>query len=531
MDNLQFYPTPPEVAALMIEPMLEDREYEHKESRHSWTQRYTRRSWDGDILDPMAGDGALLDWIASRLTQTDRPGADRELLDKKRTMYACEIDYNRRSALLGKGYKVLGSDWMEFNEPRMFGLIVMNPPFAIAAKSILKAWEHIQDTDGRGHLVSLVNVETLRNPNTKEQQVLLNLIEKYGEWESLGQCFQNSPRPTDVEVAVIRMQKPKKESKIKFTADDFEQDPSNVFDEDVFRSNPLAGRNVVKAMVCQYENSIAAIQERLNIQSKLDFYLATCGRVSLGGRDNYLQPSMKFDECIAQLKDTFWSEVFRQTKMSERMPSNFTRKFDEFAKTQKAMAFNESNIWEVLTMFLMNREQIMVEAMLEAFDTITKFHKDNTVHSEGWHSNKVYKVNQRIVYPYGVSYDGDRGLSWSVNRGGYRSNFYDDIDKVLVFVGGHPQEWVGSTMKAISRQCERARTGEIVYSDEFESRFFFMRMYKKGTVHFRFRDTELLNEFNRRVAIERKWIANETDAPHPKSSSATSTTGSQLALL
>ena len=61
----------------------------------------------------------------------------------------------------------------------------------------------------QGRVVALVNSETLRNPCTRTRQQLLNLIEQVGGVvEELGACFKDSERPTDVEVSIIRLQKP-----------------------------------------------------------------------------------------------------------------------------------------------------------------------------------------------------------------------------------------------------------------------------------------------------------------------------------
>ena len=62
---------------------------------------------------------------------------------------------------------------------------------------------------------------------------------------------------------------------------------------------------------------------------------------------------------------------------------------------------------------------------------------------------------------------------------------------------------------AIEKHCDRARDGEVDYDQKFESSFFEMRIYKKGTIHIWFRDESVRQAFNVRVAQLRKWIAPE----------------------
>ena len=46
----------------------------------------------------------------------------------------------------------------------------------------------------------------------------------------------------------------------------------------------------------------------------------------------------------------------------------------------------------------------------------------------------------------------------------------------------------------------------IEYREPFESSYFEIRIFKEGTVHLKFLDTKLWEEFNRRAAIGKEWI-------------------------
>jgi len=164
----------------------------------------------------------------------------------------------------------------------------------------------------------------------------------------------------------------------------------------------------------------------------------------------------------------------------------------------------------MLLMFFANYEQIMLNCLVEIFDKLTAFCEENKVHVEGWKTNKGYKLNGKVIYPYGVRYD-TYGKYGSFKCYG-TSEILTDIDKTLCWLEGKKYEemqpWE-STYRALDQQCDRANRGEVSYQDKFYSRHFEMRMYKKGTLHLTFRDKKLLNEFNIKAAQGKKWIGGE----------------------
>jgi len=90
-----YFPTPPEVIARMID--------------HAG-------NLDGlDVIEPSAGDGAILDAI-----RADFPGAK---------LMACERQFSLREILQLKGYEVAGDDCTQWQPPHLVDRVMMNPPF------------------------------------------------------------------------------------------------------------------------------------------------------------------------------------------------------------------------------------------------------------------------------------------------------------------------------------------------------------------------------------------------------------------
>lgn len=130
------------------------------------------------LLEPSAGEGDLIEpWTGREQWRSGKHTA--KLVD------CVEIDISRHPTLRGKGFNVVGVDFMAFNGASIYSHILLNPPFADGAKHALKAWEILFD----GEMVAILNAETIKNPFSGERKMLLNLIEQYGSVEFLQDEF------------------------------------------------------------------------------------------------------------------------------------------------------------------------------------------------------------------------------------------------------------------------------------------------------------------------------------------------------
>jgi len=473
----QLYPTPAIIAQKMIAPYL-------REGR--WGSRLAANK----ILEPSAGKGDILDAIKPQLPTGSRA-------------YCYEIDMQLRMILTGKGYEVIGSDFLTFSDPiNRFDLILMNPPFDAGAKHVLHAWNHAL-SDG-GDLAALVNAETLRNLFSKEREILSALIDAHGSVEYLGPVFARSENPTNVEVALIRLCKPKADSDDLFGSGAFSSRNLD-FERSEFAENPLACADVIQSLVAQYNAAIQALIAQDKAERQLAFFLEHTDKSncydSLRSL-NLAKDQHPLDRRGETIRQIFWDTLFKHSKLASRTTSSFQKKFAEFRRDLK-LDFNEQNIHEVLGLFFQNAGAIMESALLEVFDKATGFHEKNKIHHEGWKTNKGWKLTQKIIYPYGVSFDS----LW-----GFRvrdTAFMDDLDRVVCWITGKRVEDITTIRTALERRIECIRKHQHPYDDDCDSEFFTMRIFKKGTLHITFRDKSLLAEFNRRAAAGKQWLGGE----------------------
>jgi hypothetical protein len=498
----------------MVKPFVQ---YDH------YTQ--CKLSYKGPIGDPSDGSGAILDYLTE------------DMRVPKKDVLALEINPDLVYTLQGKEYRVVGRDFLGYDEPGFtFGTIFMNPPFSGGVKHVLKAWDLLADG---GSMAALLSAESLKNPCHKERQTLLThmakmidqvyvpgdessllkALEGKGHLEWLGSAFKNAERPTNVGVALIRMKKPERKtidfSGIGFDTEDKINDPG-------FSENPLAHVDAIKNLVARYNTARRTILEREESQSKLNFYLdgiydPVCNReesqsklnfyldgiydpvCNSADRDASLEQKISLNDQLMILRSRFWNTVFTKTKLGSKTTSDFQKKFSDFAATQAAMAFTEDNIKEVLAMFFLSRGQIMKDCLVQVFDKATAYHEKNQIHSEGWKTNKSYRLNKRIIMPNAMQWEDCFGLRISGAR-----DFLGDLDKVMSWLTGIDLTDHTSTYEAIEKFCRIH--GKTNYQQSFESVFFNLRCYKKGTLHIDFKDLKTLERFNQIAAEGKKWI-------------------------
>lgn len=502
MLETEFFPTPGFVIRQMLNPFIETFEREEYFSHKG-----------SAFLDPSAGAGDILDYLCKKFKVNQSE------------MFAIELNSDLRYTLQGKGYRVIGTDFLEYNESLLFDLILMNPPFSEGVSHVLKAWEILNDG---GNLVALLNANTLLNPYTKERKQLLHLLaacngEVYepkadlGEFleklqsngclEWLGQCFSESERPTDVVVVLVRLNKSAKEQPINFDGINFDLDESIASGE--FSPNTLAHNDMITSLVARYDAVKRILVERHKMQAKLDFFLEGISRpvydsIEIQQEESLLNSWMINDQLMV-LKSRFWNTVFNKTELGNKTTSDFQRKFNEFSLAQSSLSFTEANIKQILFMFVINMDEMMKDSLVKVFDEATSHHKDNKV-SEGWITNKSWKLNKRIIIPNGIYFECHSfRLIW------HQEPFLNDLDKIMCWLSHSKFIEIHSLAVTIENFCNLATsTGK--YQEQFESTFFKIRVYKKGTVHLDFKNLKLLEDFNRKAAEGKKWLGSESPA-------------------
>ena len=182
--------------------------------------------------------------------------------------------------LQGKGYRMLGNDFLVYKPLHCFNLIVMNPPFSNGDEHLLHAWD-IMHT---GDIVCLLNADTIKNPYTQRRKLLAKIIEQNGSVEMLGNCFSTAEHRTNVDVAMVRLHKEVEDERwhIDF-GDNAKMEKMPNFAESINTGSELALNDKLGSYLHAWKQAQVAAQEFIKARKKLEFYVtAFCSVEEVG---------------------------------------------------------------------------------------------------------------------------------------------------------------------------------------------------------------------------------------------------------
>jgi len=456
-----FYPTPKELAEKLILP-------------------YRSELWNGYILDPSAGKGDLLD-LAKQVMSYHNPG----------NLYAIEINQELQHILRGKGYPVIGADFLEYAVSGvLFTHIFMNPPFDRAEDHLLHAWKIL--VNGK---IACIYPKSSLDGKTAKEQTLLKLIEDHGSVEDVGRPFSRGERPTDVECVIVRLSKNGDGPNIEWEFSNSQEMPR--FAED--NGQELVVGGFINGLLAHYNISLEEFERCNRHLENLSRYCKPFGwREIYKEIESAQNLQERWNRFYRKITEAAWTAILEHPGFQSLLSVRARNMISEFRLKQTRMDFNEENIRAMLEALLEKRQAILDAVIQDAFDELTKFHKENRVYFEGWNSNEAWKVAPKVVLPYYVR----RGLRDKPELDYRNRDRLMDIDRALCVVSGKKLEEIATVAETLQLNLPNWTPGAS-YSSTFFTK---IRAYKKGTLHLTFRDPDILAKFNRMAAQGRNWL-------------------------
>jgi hypothetical protein len=487
-DALQFYPTP-EIQAQKMAVKVP--------------------SSATTILDPQAGEGALLDAVKEKYTSRYGGGTYKKL-------FAIELNENRQHVLVGKQYKLIGEDFLKFNDSNYkFDCIIMNPPFKNGIDHFLHAWNFLAP---EGTIICLLNSTSVEKNTQKGKLFQKILSDSKAAVETQANVFSNAARKTDVETVLIVAKKTSQiEDRYSFLEEQWsqslEQEKNDVANVNPNNDSALVKYNFIETIVARYNATKNAYADVFESYRKMAFL----SPVSFD--DKTIKAPANYHSFVEELQRKCWSEVFKETDLVNYMTQGMIEKFKELQESQGCREFTVNNIYKVLDIIMQNLKEIRESVVEEIFDYFTKHYKENRSHTEGWKTNDSYKVNKKVIIPRIFDMK-----DWFYFGHGIEQKLID-IEKALCLMLGRnykdlaakATKWRNSTPweSSISWAChdidERKNRK---YNKDFgklhDSEFFTFRIYKKGTMHLFFKDEKIWEMFNLTAAKAKKWLGQKT---------------------
>ena len=445
MINKDFYPTPLEVINDMI---------------------FGLDVYNKEVLEPSAGSGNIVD----------------VLNDLGANVSACEIEPKLRNILQNK-CDLIGDDFLKLTKEDCshFNFIIMNPPFSADETHIIHAWNV---APSGCEIIALCNNNTLSNTYSRSRKELMSIINNYGQSKNLGNVFSEAERETDVEIGMVRLFKPMTES------DDF----SMFFEtEDSDISSSVEG-------IMPY-NSIRDIVQR--VVGAMKIYDTQMEQAILMNNTIGLIGGMKDISFIMKNEDkqynreTFrrevqknaWSWVFRKMNMDKYMTSGVKEQINKFIVQQKNIPFTMKNIYQMIDFIVQTYPNQIDKSIEEVFDKMTTHYHDNRFNVEGWKTNSHYILNEKFIFPSIVNCDYG---TFRVNYGSRSIDLVNDLLRVLCYLNGKDYDKCDKIYDAVKKDYQS--------NTWYNWEFFEIKFFKKGTMHFKFKNKDVWAVFNQNVA-------------------------------
>lgn len=491
--KLGFYPTPRTLGRKLIEP---------------YSSKYASKG--SVVLEPSAGKGDLAKVWEEAMKHKN--------FVVKSNLHVIEIQPEFQP-FLSKEYTLVGHDFLAFEPNVSYDLIFMNPPFNAAEDHLLKAWDV-----SRGGDIACIVPDTLMHVGEDKKRVLIRkLVEQYGSYEYHGKEFADSERRTQVEIGIIRLNKPYQEKDYGDFSSDLEGEAEPTTGEfDHF--NFLTNKGRTESLVESYEMAKEVMSEWLHITHKLCFYadtfltqstiLETIIEAYKASSEKGAHPQQGLNIFSSALQKGAWKWVFDQTKFADLMTSDVKAKFEIEKRKMGGMPFTLNNIRNVLTTLIANRDKILHDCIVQVHELFRSYAPENTAHWEGWKTNSAYRVKEKVIIPGLIKLDWGK---FSVNYD--KRQVLNDIDRALCLISGKNLTDINGKgydhkdntdlYSIINNRGEWLKQNGGNYQEKFRSEFFEIRMYKKGTVHLTFLDKGLLDRFNIEAARGKNWLPDK----------------------
>lgn len=482
MFNKDFYPTPTHVIEQMLAGI-----YLHGKT----------------VLEPSAGNGNIVDFCI---------GSGANLL-------ACELNKDL-SKIVERKCSFLKHDFMQVQAQEIshIDFIIMNPPFSADERHILHAWEI---APSGCEIISLCNWDTIDNTYSSLRRNLKYTIENNGTAINLGDVFSDAERKTGVNIGMVKLYKPG-------TQNDFDGYFTDESDDPELQENGIMSYNVIREVVQRYVNAVKLYDEVLSNAVKMNALVGefNIGSLSFTCKEDDKEKSKS--DFVKNLQKKAWGWIFSKMNMDKYVTQSLKADINRFVEQQTNVPFTMKNIYKMIEIVAGTHGQRMQKAIIEVFDSLTSRYNENRYQVEGWKTNSHYLVNKKFIHPYvaRIGFSGQPELSW----GSHAANQFEDLQKALCYITGIDYNSLLSLQGRVTSRRLLTKKGKIVIGSKFNNleaaemflinnpdqgygftepvrfgewfdwNFFEVKLFKKGTGHFKFKDENVWALFNQKVA-------------------------------
>ena len=484
--NSGFYPTPSKLAGKML-------------SCVDWKNVFS-------ILEPSAGKGDLAEAV-SAFARNYR-NSRRISFNENDTYIDCiERDSDLAALLRGKGLHVVHDDFLTFRSFKQYDLCIMNPPFDCGDEHLLKA---LSLMERGGQIVCLLNAETIRNPYTNRRKILLQQLHEHNAHiEFIENAFRHAQRPTDVEIAMVYVNIPRREN----TSDILSslRRASENSTENGEQPDYLASADWLQNMIDGFEFEAKLGEKIINEFSAL--------RPFFESGENYSKPLLSLEVGIKNtgnnastlnaylfgLRAKYWGNLLRRPELTEKMTSAMQQEYNSKVNSLSDYDFSRYNIETVMREIAAQLSRGVEESILDLFERFSSKYSwypesENNIHYyNGWATNKAHKVGMKVIIPA----NGCCADKWRNEKlDTYRVNsLISDLERAMNYLDRGETTFHTPIDRAV-------RIANINDMNKADFTYFTCTFYKKGTCHIKFKPeaSRIIDRLNIFAGQKKNWL-------------------------
>lgn len=404
---------------------------------------------------------------------------------------------------------VVSDDFLRYTTYKRYDSIVMNPPFVNGDEHLLHALA-LQKNGGK--VVCLLNAETIRNPYTNIRKTLKVKLDNYAaKIRYIQNAFSGAERETDVEIALIEVDIPRKEER-SFIFEGLKK--AQAEQEKEQKPDELTSGDFLEQIVEQFNFEVKGTVRLIREYEAIKPYMLAS--FEEGCKDAILTLSLAKDErnyfqvCdvnkylqIVRMK--YWRALFHNQQFTGALTANLLEKYMAMLDSMGDYDFTLFNIRAFQQKMMGELSKGVNDTILELFDKLSEAHSwypecGNNIHYfNGWATNKAHMINlKKVIIPsYGAFshyYSGACELN-EYNAGRTLS----DLEKVFNYLDNGETD--GPDLK---EQIKTYKAAGI--TKKIPLKYFYATFYKKGTCHIEWRVPELVEKLNIYGCRHKGWL-------------------------
>jgi len=200
---------------------------------------------------------------------------------------------------------------------------------------------------------------------------------------------------------------------------------------------------------------------------------------------------------IDRLRRGYWQLILDTDDFKELLTNEGIQQLNRRLSIAEEMEINLTNIRTLLMALGANRNDLLIESIVNIFKRITDHHMNeyssNIHYYNGWKTNDAYRINKKIIIP--IRYGAFNSWDFSEEYGRINMDvrhFIDDLVKAFQLIEptfNNDFEYIGNK--------------------SFENDLLRFRMFKNGNIHVWFNDLRALEKMNYICGQHFDWIPSE----------------------